>query len=169
MPVYIIRAGQNGPVKIGKADDPASRIRDLQTGHFEELVTLRVMDGGAKVEAAFHRQFEAKRIRGEWFEYCDEMLTFVPAAAQVKERETFPIFDKLGGKEAVYERLQSAGFARSIHALRMWEARASLPGDVVILLMMIAEELGEPIHSSDFLIGGRFIPRRVQEKEVEHA
>ena len=37
MPVYIIRAGDDGPVKIGWADNAEARRRQLQTGHHKPL------------------------------------------------------------------------------------------------------------------------------------
>lgn len=52
----------------------------------------------------------------------------------------FPIIDKLGGREAVHEKLAARGFTHSVHALRMWEARKSLPGDAIVLLLKIAED-----------------------------
>lgn len=81
MPIYIIRAGDNGPVKIGKADDVELRRADLQTGHHETLHIIRVIDTADHTEAALHRRFAQHRIRGEWFHFDPEMLTFVPPFA----------------------------------------------------------------------------------------
>jgi hypothetical protein len=78
MATYIIRAGLAGPVKIGKADDSNQRLRELQTGNHERLHLLRVVDTPFDAEPMFHERFSALRLRGEWFEFSDEMLTFVP-------------------------------------------------------------------------------------------
>ncbi len=45
MSVYFIRAGDNGPVKIGTAEDVAGRLRELQCGNHEDLRLLRVVEG----------------------------------------------------------------------------------------------------------------------------
>jgi len=78
MPTYIIRAGLTGPVKIGRADDVEARRRDLQTAHHETLHVLRVLDTPFDAEPILHAKFAALRIRGEWFEFDQEMLSFVP-------------------------------------------------------------------------------------------
>lgn len=73
MKTYIIRAGDSGPVKIGRTRQMAYRLFTLQTGHYEELRLVRLIDGDA--EAVLHHRFAALRIRGEWFRFDPEMLT----------------------------------------------------------------------------------------------
>lgn len=85
MAVYIIRAGYSGPVKIGKADCVPDRVRDLQTAHYEELRIIRVIHADA--ERQFHRHFSHLRIRGEWFHFDDEMLSF--EALDAKPEKSF--------------------------------------------------------------------------------
>lgn len=46
MPVYMIRAGDDGPDKIGVARDQRKRLRGLQTAHAESLHLIRILDGG---------------------------------------------------------------------------------------------------------------------------
>lgn len=74
MAVYLIRAGENGPVKIGKADEPKLRLIDLQCAHYERLHLLRVWEGGEAEEKALHLRFGDLRIRGEWFGFSRLML-----------------------------------------------------------------------------------------------
>jgi DNA-binding transcriptional regulator YdaS (Cro superfamily) len=74
MPVYFVRAG-DGPVKIGWAVSPKSRLKQLQTAHPESLSILRVVDGDTRAEKWFQRRFAAQRIRGEWYKFSEEMLT----------------------------------------------------------------------------------------------
>lgn len=78
MPAYIIRVGDSGPVKIGYAEDVQARIKTLQTAHALPISVLRVVDGDSGIEAALHEQFEDRHVRGEWFDYDEEMLTFDP-------------------------------------------------------------------------------------------
>lgn len=64
--VYLIQAG-DGPIKIGVAKDPRSRLRDLQTSHYEDLRILRVLPGDRYLEARCHKRAKHARIKGEWF------------------------------------------------------------------------------------------------------
>ncbi len=86
MATYIIRAGLAGPVKIGKADDVEARREALQTAHHETLHVLRVVDTPFDAEPIFHAKFAEAHLRGEWFEFREEMLTFVPETPVPPER-----------------------------------------------------------------------------------
>lgn len=66
--VYFVQAGENGPVKIGLAEDPDRRVAELQTGCFAELRLLGTIAGDRGTERALHERFADYRIRGEWFE-----------------------------------------------------------------------------------------------------
>ena len=72
MYVYFIRAGSAGPIKIGVARSVESRLKTLQTGNHLELRLVTAIKCRDRVdaynkEAQFHKMFERKRIRGEWF------------------------------------------------------------------------------------------------------
>lgn len=73
MPVYLIRAGLAGDVKIGSTANPLNRLRGLQTSHPQKLRLIRLLDGGRKEEAGLHEKFAKHRKEGEWFAFCDEM------------------------------------------------------------------------------------------------
>ncbi len=77
MPVYLIRAGEDGPVKIGRATNVVHRMANLQCGHYQKLVLLRTLDHDepAKAEAWLHRKFLSMRIIREWFRFHHTMLT----------------------------------------------------------------------------------------------
>jgi hypothetical protein len=71
---------------------------------------------------------------------------------------TFPIFDKLGGLDKTFARLQAAGFPiETKDALRMWRspARGRIPGDAVVLLMRFCEQDGIPYCAGDFELAER--------------
>lgn len=68
--VYAIAAGERA-MKIGRAWQPHSRLKDLQTAHYEKL-TLECTVEYTEVEALAierecHRQLRGKRLYGEWF------------------------------------------------------------------------------------------------------
>jgi len=77
MSVYFIQAGKNGPIKIGKADSVRRRLASLQSSHYEILELLGAVAGGLEVEAEFHKQLVASRLRGEWFSPTAEVLACV--------------------------------------------------------------------------------------------
>ncbi len=90
MPVYLIQAGDSGPVKIGHARNPAKRMAGFQCGNHEVLRLVRTWPGGQREEATLHRAFSDYRLQGEWFRFCPAMLDADPkallAAMSVVER-----------------------------------------------------------------------------------
>lgn len=74
MPVYMIRAGVDGPVKIGFTTDLHKRLVGIQNGCAQPLLVLRYFDGDASAEARLHQMFKKHRMRGEWFSFTPEML-----------------------------------------------------------------------------------------------
>lgn len=74
MAVYLIRAGECGPVKIGYAEDVQSRLNNMQTGNHETLTVLRIFEGGQEEESRLHARFIDLRIRGEWFSFSRVMM-----------------------------------------------------------------------------------------------
>lgn len=78
--IYLIRAGESGPVKIGYARsvrEARMRIDTLQTGHWEILRVLRLWEGDMGDERRMHVRFADLRIRGEWFAFSRLMLADV--------------------------------------------------------------------------------------------
>jgi len=79
--VYFLRCGETGPVKIGWSGSMTlSRIRSLQTAHYEDLTVIGYIVGGRSVEGAWHKRFRLFRIRGEWFEPAPELLAAIAVA-----------------------------------------------------------------------------------------
>lgn len=76
--VYFIQAGKDGPIKIGIAENPEARRRQMQTGSHETLTLLAVQDGGAEREAFLHARHADDRIRGEWFASTAAVLASIP-------------------------------------------------------------------------------------------
>lgn len=76
--VYILRAGDNGLVKIGYSRQLRARIRGLQTGAGAELRVLRTIPGGRGIEAWLHDRFSDGRKHNEWFEFHPDMMSVQP-------------------------------------------------------------------------------------------
>lgn len=119
MPVYFIQAGEAGAVKIGTAKSSVNRLRDLQIGCPMDLTLLREIPGGAEIERLLHGRFSDLRIRGEWFEYTDEMLHVEPdslksAAAPLRSSPALDrAIQKAGGVGKLAEALDITGPAIS--------------------------------------------------------
>ncbi|EGQ9976511.1 GIY-YIG nuclease family protein [Vibrio vulnificus] len=65
-------------VKIGRSKNVLTRLRNLQTGTFGQLVIGALEPGGSKREAELHKKFARLRRQGEWFscnqELCDHIF-----------------------------------------------------------------------------------------------
>ena len=74
MPVYMVRAGEHGPVKIGFADRMEGRLVKMQADNHERLVVLRLFVGGRDEEALLHQRFSELHLHGEWHSFSKAML-----------------------------------------------------------------------------------------------
>jgi hypothetical protein len=72
--IYMIQAGENGPVKIGVTDNLESRLCKMQVDNAAPLKVLRLLAGGFAQEAELHIRFSDINIRGEWFSFSRLML-----------------------------------------------------------------------------------------------
>jgi hypothetical protein len=52
--IYMIQAGENGPVKIGVTDNLESRLCKMQVDNAAPLKVLRLLAGGFAQEAELH-------------------------------------------------------------------------------------------------------------------
>ncbi len=85
MTVYFIQCGHNGPVKIGKSDEPLARLRALQSANPYELKLINGIDGASIVEEKLiQKRFQHLRIRGEWYHFDPAMIDCT-IEVQIKE------------------------------------------------------------------------------------
>jgi hypothetical protein len=66
--------GETGPVKIGYSVDVQSRFRVIQLCCPTPLRVMAVCEGGEAREAAYHTQFSAHRLHGEWFSRAPDIF-----------------------------------------------------------------------------------------------
>lgn len=71
--VYFI-GGEGCAIKIGFSVDPQDRLRTIQAHSPVPLKILALRHGGPDREAAYHCQFEAHRLHGEWFSPHPDIL-----------------------------------------------------------------------------------------------
>lgn len=146
---YFIQAGDGtGPVKIGVASNLRRRLDALQTGNAERLTIIRAVTGGCAVERHFHDRFTGRRVRGEWFSFCPEMLTAPPPAGSheitdlptAPARERSPIDDvieALGGSRGVAER-----FGVGTTAVSNWRVAGVFPERLHLRVFNACRDLG---------------------------
>lgn len=75
--VYFVQQGEDGPIKIGFANNLAGRLRGLQTANPYKLHLRLVLHGNRKTEQKFHERFNADRLKGEWFRPSHDLLAFI--------------------------------------------------------------------------------------------
>lgn len=74
--IYFIQS-DGGPIKIGWCGSEAAfktRLAALQTGNHATLTVRATSPGSKQAEDRLHVWFGAERVRGEWFEPCEDLL-----------------------------------------------------------------------------------------------
>jgi len=80
--VYVIQAGEYGPVKIGFTANPFARLSELQTGNpFPLRVVAAEFIGdrrsASELESIIHNKLSEFRLKGEWFAFNEQVREFV--------------------------------------------------------------------------------------------
>lgn len=69
--IYLIEEKGTGHIKIGHSQDPAQRMRSLQTGNSKELAlqyhTVFEEEAALLIEKRLHARFAGHHVKGEWF------------------------------------------------------------------------------------------------------
>lgn len=136
MAIYFLRAGKDGPVKIGWAKTVDARRKNLQTANHETLSVIRkIDDGDQRQEKRLHWHFRDAHVSGEWFRFDPEMLAVDPAGLPDKPvgRPAKDVRNPWDGKPAM-----------SPAELRAWRARYDLSqAQLAELLGMSLSRIGE--------------------------
>ncbi len=75
--IYFAEAVGQDRIKIGKADNPEDRLKQLQTGSPVELRLLGVIADKASRETDIHALFDQDRIQGEWFNASPDLRRYI--------------------------------------------------------------------------------------------
>jgi hypothetical protein len=83
--LYIMTDTKNGFHKIGISKEPKYRESTLQSEKPSILLIWSspvAIENVNKIEAILHEKFSSKRIRGEWFDLCDDDIYFIKNSFQ---------------------------------------------------------------------------------------
>ncbi|MCP3925039.1 MAG: GIY-YIG nuclease family protein [Desulfobacterales bacterium] len=86
--VYIIKEVDNNYYKIGVSRmKPFNRMSNMQTGNPRELeyVGIYLINNYWEVEKIIHRKYDRYNIRGEWFEFDDNMINEIKQELKANE------------------------------------------------------------------------------------
>jgi hypothetical protein len=143
MPVYFARAGSDGLVKIGFSRHVAARIAKLATFSPVPLTILRVIEGDYQVEAWLHRHFSRLRRNGEWFEFCDDMLTIEPPMLKGGPGAPATFRDIVGFWPSLDA--MAADARTTVGAIKQWRNRDKIPGEYWAAVAAAADRRGLPV------------------------
>lgn len=120
--IYLIATEDRQFCKIGKAGDPASRLRGLQTSCPMALEIVATRDEPDAFERQAHAAFDGQRMRGEWFAMTDGMVDrFLALEFTIAD-------DQLASPEADGLRAEIADIANPITRLKALARLALLQG-----------------------------------------
>lgn len=83
--VYFVGA-EEGLIKIGFATKVKDRLASLQTGSPVRLMVLATRPGCITQETAYHQQFAAYRVHGEWFERSPAIMSEIESLNARRQR-----------------------------------------------------------------------------------
>ena len=88
--VYFLQLGDGGPIKVGVAVNPLTRMANIQAGSSVPVFLRGVVPGSYDKEREIHQHLAGHRIRGEWFTPAPEVLVYV---RRLIREAAFPLSD----------------------------------------------------------------------------
>jgi hypothetical protein len=77
--IYFVQPVDGGLVKIGRADNPEKRLRDMQVGSPLKLRLCSYHQADTDMELRLHLLFSKYREHGEWFKPCPALAAIAGA------------------------------------------------------------------------------------------
>jgi hypothetical protein len=76
--IYFLLAERLDAVKIGYTRKSIEkRMKECKTWSPYEYDVLKIIEGTMLQEVALHKRFVKYKLRGEWFQYSDELKDFI--------------------------------------------------------------------------------------------
>jgi hypothetical protein len=111
--VYVVQAGDNGSIKVGRSANPEERVRGIQTGNPAKIVLVAFFVCSTwliakTLEASVHVALAPFRLMGEWFRVTPEaacrtiekQVTILGYGNEVKQDQTRGWWRRRPGKKA---------------------------------------------------------------------
>ncbi len=76
--VYFVQSGDR--IKIGRSENWEGRLPKIETDSPYAAIPLLVLPADAGIERLLHNHFDKFRVKGEWFSYCREIISFIKRA-----------------------------------------------------------------------------------------
>jgi len=151
MTIYFIRAGKDGPIKIGyTSNNPTLRMSDIQVGCPYRLDIMGCIEGSLQDERYLHLKLSAHNTTGEWFEPHADVISVVkeaiatgiavPFSAPGRPRHANAaneIIDILGGNSVVADLTESKP-----NAVSNWRRQGFFPANTFVALRCALADRG---------------------------
>jgi len=72
--IYLIKCTRTGHYKIGQTQNVNARIKQLKTANTDIEFVLSHPVSDVSVEKVCHKEYEDYKVRGEWFEFDEDLL-----------------------------------------------------------------------------------------------
>jgi hypothetical protein len=74
--IYIIKANPDSTYKIGRTTNVQARISTIQTGNHNDIKIVETFEFSkcSMLENIIHRKYKPYKLRGEWFNFTDDIL-----------------------------------------------------------------------------------------------
>lgn len=95
--IYVLKAEGLDRYKIGYSSDVERRLIGMQSLSPVDLECLGVLEGGVPDERILHDQFDAFRVKGEWFRGSPEMDALVATLSPMPRRTRHPTWPATRG------------------------------------------------------------------------
>ena len=111
--IYVIQIEGDGPVKIGHTHgSPSNRLAHIRSSSPFKMSLIASFQGDLSMEAGLHARFAAHRIRGEWFEPCEDILTMcrstgIHAVSEVEPRRKMKKQTTIGIEETLIPEIKA--------------------------------------------------------------
>ncbi len=89
--IYIIQAGEDGPVRIEETIDPEKWLRVQQRYHYQELRIIQQIPGGPEQKAEISSTIQEHLIRNGWYRAVTDVIDFI---RELKKPEYLKIGDR---------------------------------------------------------------------------